>query len=132
MASGLKTAIAAAVLNLLLRAQAFTTPTAPILVVLTTTAPTATSNGTPVAGGSYTNQTLTIASNTATNSISNSSIVSFTGMPAATVVGADIRDSAGSPVYFAWGTFASSITTLAGDTISFAVGAITASIANTP
>jgi uncharacterized Zn-binding protein involved in type VI secretion len=132
MPSGLKTAIAAALLNLILRGTAFTTPTTPIKVVLTTTAPTATSNGTPVAGGSYADQTLTIASNTATNSISNSSTVSFTGMPATTTVGADIKDSAGSPVYFAWGTFASSITTLAGDTISFAAGAISAALNNTP
>jgi len=132
MASGFKTAIAAALLNLLFRGTAFTTPTTPIKVELTSTAPTATTNGTAVTGGSYADQTFTIASGTATNSISNSSTVSFTGMPATTTVGANIKDSAGSPVYLAWGTFASSITTLAGDTISFAAGAIAASIANTP
>lgn len=129
-ASGLKTAIAAGILNLLFRAQAFTTPTGPIKVELTTTAPSASANGTAVTGGSYADQTLTIASNTATNSISNSSTVSFTGMPATTTVGANIKDSV--PTYLAYGNFTTSITTLAGDTISFAAGAIAASLANTP
>jgi len=130
VASGFKTTIAAGLLNLVFRGTAFTTPTTPIKVELTTTTPSASANGTAVSGGSYADQTLTIASNTATNSISNSSSVAFTGMPAATVVGANVKDSAGSPVYLAFGNFASSITTLAGDTISFAAGAIAASITN--
>jgi len=128
VASGFKTSIAAALLNLVFRAQAFTTPTGPIKVELTTTAPSASANGTAVTGGSYADQTLTIASNTSSASISNSSTVSFTGMPATTTVGANIKDSV--PTYLAFGNFASSITTLAGDTISFAAGAIAASITN--
>jgi hypothetical protein len=132
VASGFKTAIAAATLNLWLRGTAATTPTTPIKVELTTTSPSASANGTAVTGGSYADQTLTISGNTATASISNTSTVAFTGMPAATVVGANIKDSAGTPVYLAVGLFATSITTLAGDTISFASGAIAASITNTP
>lgn len=128
VASGFKTSIAAGLLNLVFRGTAFTTPTTPIKVELTTTAPSASANGTAVTGGSYADQTLTIASNTATASISNTSTVSFTGMPATTTVGANIKDSV--PTYLAFGNFASSITTLAGDTISFAAGAIAASIAN--
>jgi hypothetical protein len=128
VASGLKTTIAAATLNLWFRATAVTVPTAPIKVELTSTSPSASANGTAVTGGSYADQTLTIASNTATASISNSSSVAFAGMPATTVVGANIKDSV--PTYLAFGLFATSITTLAGDTISFAAGAIAASIAN--
>jgi hypothetical protein len=130
-ASGLKQADIQAYLNAAFRATAYTTSTSPLRGELTTTAPTATANGTPVSGGSYAKQNITFAAPSGT-AVASSGSVAYTGMPAATVVGMDILDSAGSPSYKAYGVFGTSITTLAGDTISFASGAITVTITNTP
>lgn len=132
-ASGLKTAEAARLINSSTRGTAYVEPTTPTKAELTTTAPTATTNGTAVTGGSYADQSFsTVSSDTSTASIANTTAISYTGMPAATVVGANLKDSNGSPRYAWWGVFGTSITTLAGDTITFAIGALTFAINNTP
>lgn len=128
-ASGLKQADIQAYLNAAFRFTAYTTSTTPMKGVLTTTAPSATAQGTAVTGGSYADQTITFAAPSGT-AIASSGSVAYTGMPAATSVGMDIKDNAGT--FHAYGVFGTSITTLAGDTISFATGAITVTITNTP
>lgn len=130
MGSGLKTAEAARIINSSVRGTAYVEPTTPCKVELTTTAPTATTNGTAVVGGSYADQTYTTSGDTATASIANSAAVTFGPMPAATVVGANLKDSAAR--YSWWGTFAASIGAASGDLVTFAIGALTFGLTNTP
>ncbi|MGW4487838.1 phage tail fiber protein [Amycolatopsis sp. NPDC004368] len=132
MASGLKTAEAARLLNASIRGTAYVEPTGSSKLELVTTTPSASANGTPVSGGSYADQTFTTSGDTSSASISNSAVIAFTGMPAATIVGANLKDSNASPRYSWYGTFGTAITTLAGDTISFAVGAASFALNNTP
>jgi hypothetical protein len=103
---------------------AYTAPTTPIMNRLMTANGSASSNGTQVTGGSYAAQSLTAAlPATSTNgSIATTGVVSHTGMPAATVVGVEWWDSAGSPRRQAWGALSASKATLSGDTLSFAAG----------
>jgi hypothetical protein len=74
-----------------------TRPTPPLKVALMTTNGDDATNGTEVAGGSYARQTLTVAAAVA-GATSNSVDLIFSGMPAATVVGVEIWDSATTPV----------------------------------
>jgi len=81
------------------------------------------SAGTEVTGGSYAAQTITFGA-ASSGAIENSGAISFTGMPAATVVGIEIYDSAGSPKRLLYGALTTSRTVTAGDTVQFASGAI--------
>jgi hypothetical protein len=86
------------------------------------------SAGTEVTGGSYVAQTIAFDA-AASGSIANNASISFTGMPAVTVVGIEIYDSAGSPKRLAYGALTSSRTVTSGDTVQFASDAITLSLA---
>lgn len=132
MASGKKQTEAARSINASTRATAYAQATAPFKAELTTTTPSATANGTPFSGGSYAAQNFTTAADTTTASIANSAAISYGPMPAGSAVGVDLKDSAGTPRYTWWGTFASSITVNAGDLLSFAIGAMSFSENNTP
>lgn len=81
------------------------------------------SAGTEVTGGSYARQTIVFDS-AASGATQNTSAISFTGMPAVTVVGIEIYDSAGSPKRLMYGALTTSRTVTAGDTVQFAIGAI--------
>lgn len=85
----------------------------------------ATANGTEVSGGSYAAQAITWAAPTG-KTISNSAAITFTGMPAATVVGVEIWDTGTNRKWF--GALSASRTTAAGDSITFAAGSITLSL----
>jgi len=114
-----------------LAAATYTATVSPVKLRLMTTTPTATANGTEVTGGSYTagGQSLTAALGTASaGSVTTTSAVNYTGMPATTVVAVEIWDSAGTPIRKWFGTITSK-TTNAGDTLSFAAGSITISLA---
>ena len=52
--------------------------------------------------------------------------LSQTGMPAATIVGIETWDSAGTPLRWWWGALFSNVSTNSGDTLSFASAAISA------
>ena len=116
--------------NQLLDALVGTTPysvTTPIKLALVTANGSDSAAGTEVTGGSYARQT--IAFNAASSgSIANNAAISFTGMPACTVVGIEIYDSAGSPKRLAYGPLTASRTVTAGDTVQFASSAITLSL----
>tara|TARA_R110000822_G_scaffold23288_1_gene72199 strand:+ start:425 stop:808 length:384 start_codon:yes stop_codon:yes gene_type:complete len=84
--------------------------------------------GTEVTGGSYVAQTITFDA-AASGSIANNASISFAGMPAVTVVGIEIYDSAGSAKRLAYGALTSSRTVTVGDTVQFASDAITLSLA---
>lgn len=95
------------------------------LALITTTTPsTASAAGSEVSGGSYARQTVSWGSASA-GAIANSGVISFTNMPAVTSVGGvEIWDSSGTPVRKWFGTLSANKTTSAGDTISFAIGAL--------
>jgi hypothetical protein len=116
--------------NLLLDALVGTaayTATTPIKLALVTVAGSDSAAGTEATGGSYARQTIAFNS-AASGSIDNSATVSFTDMPACTVVGIEIFDSAGTPKRLAYGPLAANKTLTAGDTIQFAASAITLSL----
>ena len=101
-----------------------TAPTAPLKVALVTAAGSDTVAGTEVTGGSYARQSLTVGA-AASGATSNSADVVFTGMPATTVVGVEIWDSAGTPVRLWYGNLAASRTVAAGDELRLAAGSLT-------
>lgn len=101
-----------------------TAPTAPLKVALVTAAGTDTTNGTEVTGGSYARQTIT-AGAAVSGATSNSADLVFSGMPAATVVGVEIWDSAGTPVRLWYGNLSASRTVAAGDELRLTAGSLT-------
>jgi hypothetical protein len=105
---------------------AYTAPTTPIKLALVTVIGTNAAAGTEVTGGSYARQTIAWGSASA-GSIANSGVITFSAMPAVTVVGIDIWDSAGTPIRRWWGTITNK-TLGSGDTLSFAIGSITIGI----
>ena len=126
MADNLPDIIENQLLDALVGTTAYTVTT-PIKLALVTANGSDSAAGTEVTGGSYARQT--IAFNAASSgSIANNAAISFTGMPACTVVGIEIYDSAGSPKRLAYGPLTASRTVTAGDTVQFASSAITLSL----
>jgi hypothetical protein len=112
------------------------TITYPILVRLMTANGTATANGTELTtGGSYTAAGTGITTGPGANwaaasagSQATNAICSQTNMPAATIVGIELWDSTATKIRTEWGSMTSK-TTSAGDTLSFASGAISSALA---
>ena len=109
-------------------ATATLTITGPIKLALSTTAGSDAAAGTEVTGGSYARQTIAFSAASA-GSTSNSGTVTFTGMPACTVVGIEIYDSNGTPKRLAYGALTANKTVGAGDTLTFAAASISLSLA---
>ena len=110
-----------------LTGQAATAYTTPLRLALTTTAPTATSAGTEVTGGSYTRQTVTLAAPTGSEpaATSNTALIEFAGMPAVGgtgVVGFNIYDSSATPRRVWFGTWNTAKTVNAGDPFQVPAG----------
>jgi hypothetical protein len=105
-----------------------TRPTTPLKVALVTANGTDTAAGTEVTGGSYARQELAVAAAVG-GATSNSADLIFTGMPAATVVGVEIWDSAGTPVRLWYGPLTASRTVSAGDELVLSAGQLTLSLA---
>jgi len=107
-----------------LMGTATTAPTTPLKVALVTANGSDTTAGTEVAGGSYARKNLTVAA--ATNgATSNSADLVWTGMPAATVVGVEVWDSAGTPVRLWYGALAASRTVASGDELRIPAASLT-------
>lgn len=110
---------------------ALTAPTGHKVLLMTANG-SSTAGGTELAtGGGYTagtGQAITFAAATAaTPSVSaNSGSISFTNMPAATIVGIEIKD--GSSVRIEFGALTASKTTASGDTLTFAASAISSAL----
>ncbi|MET9813162.1 hypothetical protein [Streptomyces sp. NPDC006355] len=104
-----------------------TRPTTPLKVALVTANGTDTAAGTEVTGGSYARQNLAVAAAVG-GATSNSADLVWTGMPAATVVGVEIWDSAGTPVRLWYGPLADPRTVAAGDELRLTAGALDLSI----
>jgi hypothetical protein len=105
-----------------------TRPTTPLQVALVTANGTDTTAGTEVTGGSYARQDLTVAA-AVNGATSNSADLVFAGMPAATVVGVEIWDDAGTPVRLWYGALTASRTVAAGDELRLTAGSLALSIA---
>lgn len=104
-----------------------TRPTTPLKVALVTANGSDTAAGTEVAGGSYARQSLSVAAASA-GATSNSADLVFAGMPAATVVGVEVWDSAGTPVRLWYGALAVSRTVAAGDELRITAGSLALSL----
>jgi hypothetical protein len=118
-----------------LGSAAFTATTGPLRCRLMTANGSGTAAGTELAAsGGYTSgaaaPTVTFgAASTSTGQAVNSTAVTVTNMPAATVVGVELWDSAGTPRRKWFGALAASKTVASGDTFTIAVGALTATLA---
>ncbi len=114
---------------------AFVATVTGVRVRLMTTNGTGTTNGTELAsGGSYVAGSglgpLTMAASavvSANAQAASNVAVTQSNMPAATIVGIEVWDSATTPIRKWYGAITSK-TTAAGDTLSFASGAITAAL----
>lgn len=81
-----------------------------------------TAGGSVITFAAATTQTGTYSAQSANNAWSQ------TNMPAATILGVEIWDTAGTPVRSLWGALTANKTTAAGDTLSFPASSITVSI----
>ncbi len=123
----LTTAEANALLNASTLAVSYPYTTGPTrLALLTAVSGTpATTAGTEVSGGSgpYSRQVASF-SVAANGTITNNSTITFTGMPACTVVAVEIYDSATTPNRKWYGNLTASRTLQAGDSLSLASNAL--------
>lgn len=117
-------------LNASLGLAAYTAPTTPMMLRLYSVTGSAAAAGTQVVGGSYTPQSLTAAlpAGGTNGAITTTGAVSFTGMPAITTTAVEVYDSNGTPRRAWWGALSASKATGAGDTLTFAAGAISLNI----
>lgn len=104
-----------------------TAPTTPLKVALVTAAGDDATAGTEVTGGSYARKTLTVAAASG-GTVSNSTDLDWTGMPACTVVGWEIWDSAGTPVRWWYGPLDASKSLAAGDEFKLIAGNLSLSV----
>lgn len=125
--SGLTNATAAAYIDDSFGTTARTAPTTPMKLSPETVAGTTSAAGTEL--GSTTRPTVTMGAATGTPPVaSNSATCTVVAGAGGTVVAQAIYDSAGTPVRKWWGPLASSRTVVTGDSLAYAVAAITASI----
>ena len=110
-----------------LMGSATTAPTTPLKVALVTAAGDDATAGTEVTGGSYARKTLTVGAASG-GAVSNSADLDWTGMPACTVVGWEIWDSAGTPVRWWYGPLDVSKVLAAGDEMKLLAGSLALSI----
>jgi large exoprotein involved in heme utilization and adhesion len=101
-----------------------TRPTSPLKCRLMTANGSDSSGGTEVTnsgGSTYASQNVTLATASG-GATSNSGALTFANMPAVTVVGVEIWDSAGSPVRLWYGALTASKTVNLGDTFEIPTG----------
>lgn len=105
-------------------AQTPTRPTSPMKCRLMTVNGSDASAGTELAtSGGYTAGGTSVTFGTAASGLTdNTTAITWTNMPAATILGVEIWDSAGTPVRIAYGALTASKTTNAGDTFTIAIG----------
>jgi hypothetical protein len=130
--AGLDAVHAANIVDGSLGTAAFVATTGPIHVRYMTANGSATANGTELAtSAGYTSgagaPTVTFAgASTTTAQAASNAAVTTTNMPATTVVGVELWDSAGTPKRKWWGALSASKTTVLGDTFTIASGSLTA------
>jgi len=105
-----------------------TAPTLPLKVRLMTANGSDATPGTEVVNGggsAYAAQTVTFTAASAGVPAANDADIVFTNMPAATIVGLEIWDSAGTPFRWLWGPATASKTTNLGDPLRILAGTLT-------
>lgn len=114
----------------LLGITAYTMPT-DVYLALYTAAPDETGGGTECTGGSYARQVISTwtAGSTGSGSASNSADLSFTNMPACTVVAVALLDAASGGNMLLYETLGSSKTVTAGATLPVATGDVVVTFA---
>lgn len=125
MADNLTDGAEARVLNFLTGNTPATAPTLPLSVRLMSANGSDSAAGTEVAnagGSTYAAQTATFPAASGTTTTANSADLVFANMPAITVVGVEIWDSAGTPFRWWWGPATASKTVNLGDTIRILAG----------
>jgi hypothetical protein len=113
------------VLNFVSGNAGATAPTLPLKVRLMTANGSDSAGGTEVVGGTYTPQSFAPGAWAAGAPLTNATDIVFTGMPACTVRGAEVWDSAGSPFRWAWGPAAIDKAVNAGDNYVIPAGSLT-------
>lgn len=98
-----------------------------VFVGLYTVAPTDSTSGTEVTGGSYARQAITFSAASG-GATSNTTDVDFTGMPAATTVAVAVHTASTGGTMLMYGTLTTNKTTDAGDTLRIAAGDLDISI----
>lgn len=98
-----------------------------IFVALYTVAPTDSTSGTEVTGGSYARQAITFSA-AVNGATENSAAVDFTGMPATTTVAIAIHTASTGGTMLMYGGLNTSKQTDAGDTLRIAAGDLDISI----
>ena len=131
MADNLTDAAENLALNFLFNTQTATRPTTPLKLKLMTANGTDASAGTELGtSGGYTAGGATVTFGAAASGqVATTADVSWTNMPAATIVGVEVWDTAGTPVRLAYGALASSKTTNSGDTFTISTGNLTITLA---
>lgn len=125
---------ATALLNASLRNTAYTPIAAPYLALDTVAPANNASMGTEVTAGgnAYARQPITFAAPTNVSNVptaATSNAQTFTNMPAVTVPALEIFSASTGTTRRLWyGNLTASKTTAAGDTLSFAIGAVTAAL----
>jgi hypothetical protein len=117
-----------AVIDHMLRNQAFTPPSA-LYVALYTVSPTDAGGGTEVSGGSYARQTVTLSAASA-GATSNSADITFPQATAdwGTIVAVGIMDAASGGNLLAWGALTASKTVNNEDQFKIPAGNLTLSV----
>jgi hypothetical protein len=126
MAGNLSNYLENKLLDHFLGTTSYTMPT-PVYVGLYTVAPSDSSAGTEVTGGSYARQTATFSA-ASSGATSNAANIDFTNMPSATVVAIGISDALTSGNLLVWGTLTANKSLDAGDTLRIATGDLDISI----
>jgi hypothetical protein len=116
-----------ALLNAVLRATSYTSPTTVYLALFTTPTSDA-APGTEVSGGSYARQAVTFAAPSG-GLASNSGVITFSNMPACTITHSAIMDALTGGNMLFQGSLPSARTLAVADSVTFAVGSITATLA---
>jgi hypothetical protein len=105
------------VIEHVLRNVSYTSP-ATVYAALYTSDPGEANSGTEVAGGTYASQTIAFGAHS-NGTVTNSGLVEFDDLPAATVTHVGLLDASTSGNLLYYGALGSSITVTAGSTISF-------------
>ncbi|MEU6990377.1 hypothetical protein ABZ953_06900 [Streptomyces sp. NPDC046465] len=105
-----------------------TAPTLPLKVALVTANGSDSAAGTESTGGSYARKNLAVGASSS-GATSNSADIVWTGMPAGTIVGVEIWDSAGTPIRWWYGALTTPRTLASGDECRFPAGALAVSLA---
>lgn len=131
MADNLPDAIENLVLAWLFTNGTATRPTIPVKCRLMTANGSDSAAGTELGtSGGYTAGGSNVTFNTpASGATDNSTALTWTNMPATTIVGIEIWDTAGTPLRLAYGALTANKTTNSGDTFTIAIGDIDITLA---